>query len=708
MNYKKVISKHDFIVTEKTQGLKENPFFGNGTIGSNIGFEGDDFVIDLGREDLYEHRDPAKDGWCAYSNYRIPLGKLYLKGLSPMIAYEGRLSLYDAFFTGEGKSANGSVKLSHYVHADQMLFVTTIKTEGKEKLPTICYAPQKAASTRPGALFTEEDRQNYMNLYGTAYKDSLELYTPNPDPEWKTIDGIYMSYQSLLSGGSYAVAWKEVLHSRNEMTIYLTIENVYPDKNADELAAQTIKEAIQRDENALLESHKNWWHSYYGQSGIELEDQDLEYFYWMQIYKYGCITRPDRCLIDTAAIWFQPSPWPYVTNDLNTQMSYIGLYSSNRMNMAEPLLRTIKENMHHLIENVRPIEWQVDSASIGLATDNRLVGARDADMRYYEYTGDLMWLLHCVWKHYRHTMDVEILEEILQPILKRAVCYYFHMLEEDEKGVLHLPRTGSPEYEFTRDCNYDLSLLRFGCETYLKISELLEFEDEVCIRCKDTLNRLTDYPMDSSGLRIGRDVALHSMHRHFSHMLCIYPLKMMTGKEKEEYDLILKSVNHFMSFPDHSCMYPVVAAASIHAMLGNGERVRQYLRNAIRLPKVYRNTMYIEAGPCIESPLMVVDAMNDMMVQYVDDIIYIFPALDEALHYGSFENLSTEGGYIVSSSKKDGKIESIEVETKCHAVVRICADITDFVVNMPYTIEGNLLVVSMKAGEKVRIEQNKC
>ncbi|WP_197289125.1 hypothetical protein [Nocardia sp. NRRL S-836] len=54
-------------------------------------------------------------------------------------------------------------------------------------------------------------------------------------------------------------------------------------------------------------------------------------------------------------------------------------------------------------------------------------------------------------------MDDRVLRDVLFPLLRRAVNYYFHFLTRGTDGRWHLPFTFSPEYGVNApDCNYDL------------------------------------------------------------------------------------------------------------------------------------------------------------------------------------------------------------------------------------------------------------
>ena len=121
-------------------------------------------------------------------------------------------------------------------------------------------------------------------------------------------------------------------------------------------------------------------------------------------------------------------------------------------------------------------------------------------------------------------MDESILRNTIFPTLRRAINFYLPFLKEDKQGKLHLQRTFSPEYGIAEDCNYDIALLRWGCNTLLETTKILSIDDELIPRWKQVIEKLTDYPQDANGMMIGKDVPFSRSHRHYSHLLMFYPL----------------------------------------------------------------------------------------------------------------------------------------------------------------------------------------
>ena len=75
---------------------------------------------------------------------------------------------------------------------------------------------------------------------------------------------------------------------------------------------------------------------------MTIPDKKLEGFYWQQMYKLGCASRANGPIMDTSGPWFEPSPWPYITWDLNVQLCYWALNTSNHLDIAASLPNALK------------------------------------------------------------------------------------------------------------------------------------------------------------------------------------------------------------------------------------------------------------------------------------------------------------------------------------------------------------------------------
>jgi len=272
-------------------------------------------------------------------------------------------------------------------------------------------------------------------------------------------------------------------------------------------------------------------------------------------------------------------------------------------------------------------------------------------------------------------MDDQMLRERIFPLLKRSINYYIHQLKEGPDGKLHLTVGNSPEYPGqpipNPDCNIDLALLRWGCQTLLASCERLQMDDPQIPEWKSILTKLTPYPQDKNGLMVSASVPFKESHRHYSHLLMIYPLYIMTPEQPENRALVIRSLKHWMGMPKALQGYSYTGAASISALLEEGDEAAHYL-NKLLDTKVPPNTLYVEGGgPCIETPLSAAASLNDMMLSSWGDRIRVFPGAPKSWRAMAFHNLRAQGAFLVSADRKDGKTQWVRVKSLAGEPCRI-------------------------------------
>lgn len=638
------------------------PFLGNGTLGTMVK-QTDPRTLrwDVGSTEVEDHRDPEMIG-----GSRLPIGFFTLATEGDITAHTARLDLWNAEARGSVTTTRGRIEWRSYVHADDMLIVAEIDATGGESGATFAFKAEPAVSPRFVRL-TEDAKKN-PGKPSRAPKH----YDRNPDPVLSEEDGVRYCTQGLLAGGETVTAWT-VAKNGAHSTLYATVAHTHPDKTARNKATATLRKALAAKPEALTEQHRAWWHLYLPESFVSFSDPRWESFYWIQIYKLGAATRPDRALIDNQGPWLQPTPWPGAWWNLNVQLSYWPAYTGNHLGIAQSLSNRLDAALPLLIKGVRP-EYQADSAGIARSTGQTLWTRAIGIPGEGAEVGNLLWACHNYWLHYRYSMHDGRLRDNLFPLLRRAVNYYLHFLKPGDDGRLHIPKTHSPEYGEAEDCNYDLALLRWGCSALLQACERLKLDDPLVPRWKEVLAKLADYPVDENGYRIGRDVPFAKSHRHFSHLLMVYPLRLVDVEEPATRALIEKSVKHWHSFKGALQGYSFTGGALIYAALGKGDEALATLNglNAYLQP----STMYREAGPVIETPLSGAQVVNEMLLQSHGDVLRVFPAVPGAWSDVSFHNLLAEGAFLVSAAREGGKTSWVRVKSLAGERCRIRPGIT--------------------------------
>lgn len=643
VDWERFLAQHDLEWVVKPVSWDEGAFLGNGLLGAMVYGEENaskrhvlHFVT--GRTDMTATRTD-RPGFPP----RVPIGELALE-LGGMIYHPTRLrvNLWNAELRGHLTTPCGEARFRALVHAQEPVLAVELH----------------ACAGEAGARFVWYAHGEVDRVMRLADGMNLNQFIPDAVVEKSARGAVELSVQRYATGEGCVAAWKIVDCGSGRSLCYLSVMNGCGSASIEE-AIRSVESAAGRDWEEWVQTHRAWWHEYYRVSFVSIPDRRLESFYWIQMYKLASAARADSPLIDNQGPWLTSTPWPGVWFNMNVQMSYSPVYASGRLAIGESLVRAIEGNLNQLARNV-PEPFRHDSLGLGRSC------SYDLRSEVEDEIGNLTWVCHCIWRLYRHSMDDGLLRRVLYPVLRGSVNYYLHLLEEGNDGRLHLPPTVSPEYGSfmktrVRDCHYDLALLRWGCETLLWSSERLDVDDPLAVRWRDVLDRLAELPVDDTGFMIGRDTPLAYGHRHFSHLLAVFPLHLVGPDCDEERELIEKSLRHWIDKEGDLRGFTMTGAASIAATLGWGDEARRFLQALLGMLKP--NTMYKEAGPVIETPLAGAEAIHDMLLQSWGGLIRVFPAVPEDWKEAAFHDLRAEGAFLVSAVRREGVTSWIRIRS---------------------------------------------
>jgi alpha-L-fucosidase 2 len=641
------LARHDLVWKRVPTKWEEGAFLGNGLIGAVMYAPAGALAWELGRSDLTDHRNEPHP---MRARARLPLGRIVLETPAPVSGMDARLDLWNAEVAGSLVTQRGSARFRSFVHADEPVLLVEL-------------APGPGMAPHMGSVrfFYEPDIPINDRLL-TRKQETIAPGDLNPAPFVLERGAMRLAVQRRAGGGEHVVAWQERALGGGRRLLAVSVATSRADSGARAEAAAAVERALGRGLDGLRRSHREFWNAYYPQSFLSVPDAQLEGFYWIQMYKLASATRADRPAIDTLGPWYHRTPWPGIWWNLNIQLSYWPVYTANRLSLGESLLALVDRNREHLRDNV-PAPMRADSMAVGRVSGPDAVSPvliKTTEQGPRELS-NLIWTMHNYWLHHRHTMDQAMLRERLYPVLKASVTYVLRQLLPGKDGRLHIPEAVSPEYpKMAADTNYDHALLRWGLQTLLAADARLGLADPEAPRWKDTLARLAPYPVGDTGYLIGRDQPLAVSHRHFSHLLMVYPLRLVTGQTAGERALIERSLAHWIGFEGALQGYSFVGASAISSLLGKGEDAHRYLGDLIRR-FVKPNTMYLEAGPVIETPLAAAQALHEMLLQSWGDTLRIFPAVPAAWKEAAFQDLRAEGAFLVSAARREGRTSYVRV-----------------------------------------------
>ncbi|MBC8986847.1 alpha-L-fucosidase [Pedobacter sp. N36a] len=614
---------------------------GNGWLGTNIYKEDEQTIrFDIGRTDVTDQRPHQGSGLSEplISRPRLPIGRMTIKTLGRITGAKMNLDIYNATAEGTIYTSKGTLEFSSFVPANANVIYISAKGTQSEKDLNWAFIAEKSKSPR----------MNQENAGNPA------VYPENPMYQLSKVGEFERCKQPLLNDGGYATVWTKK-QTADESTMLVSV-GYDANGKADEVkeATQAIQQFRKVKLSAALAAHQKWWHQYYQQSFISIPDQRMESFYWIQLYKLGSATRANLPMIDLMGPWFNSkTPWPGVWWNLNTQLTYSPIFTANHLELGKSLFNTLNNNLQNLINNV-PEPWRKDAAAIGRISGYDLVAplAEDHKANGQFELGNLTWAMFYYYQYYAYSKDKQELQKHIYSLLKRSLNHLLYHLKKDEQGILHLPSSFLPEYKYAEDANYALSSLRWGLSTLIDLNKKEGFQDTDLGKWEEVMKNLVPYPVNETGLMIGKEVSLTSSHRHYSHL--------MTPLNAANQALIEKSLNHWLSLKGALQGYTFTGAVSINAMMGKGDQAYDLL-NQLFDQYIQPNTLYQESGPVIETPLSAATSIQELLIQSWGDKIRIFPAIPEIWKNVSFDQLRTEGGFLVSASCVNGATQFIKV-----------------------------------------------
>ncbi len=646
----------------------DGAFLGNGLMGATIYRDGENrFRWEMGRADVTEHRR---------DNARLPIGGLVLTTAGKILGGTLRLDLWNAEVRGEIKTDKGAINFRSFIHTDEMALLTDIEATGGETGAKLAWEAEPAV-----------DRAN-----------KYPADQANPAPRMETLDGVALCEQARFAGGAFATAYAEAPTAKGRRVV-LSIADTFPGNSAAAEAVAAVKKNIAADFAGLLGTHRAWWHAFYPKSFVSIPDPRLESFYWIQFYKLASASRPNHLPVDLLGPWYRSTGWPRIWWNLNIEILYLPVYTGNHLELGESFTNFLDRKRANFFRNAKEI-WKFDDcATVPHTTDYEgLRGDGTCAPAGYINPGDFTWALHNYYLHYRYSMDESIVTDqkahAFYPLLRGSINLYLKLLAKGDDGKLHLPVLHSPEYGNDADNNYNLALLRWGCQTLIDLNRRYKLDDPLAPTWQSTLDDLVAYPVDENGLRIGAKLPFARSHRHWSHMLMIHPLHIMTEDQSENRDLIARSIKHWLTVDNSREVYgwSRATAASLYATLGDGDNAIDQIHRHMADGRFVRpNTQYIEGDPVIECSIVLGRSLQDMLLQSWGNKINVFPAVPKAWDTAVFHDLRAEGAFLVSARRKAGKTLWVRVKSLAGEPCRIKPG-----------IEGELKAVS--SGTPVRLK----
>jgi hypothetical protein len=608
---------------------------------------------------------------------RLPVGRCELGTVGKVKSATMRLDLWTATGSGELTTEGGALRWQAFVHATQPLIILELEGSGAEA--NAHFSSFSFNDSKRGA----KEVNTTLDAWGYAAPEEGKIELAN-----------YWS-QATPTGGQYAVAWRELPRTTGRRFIVISIAFTPASAGAAKKASETVSTVTPQEIDGLVASHQRWWAEYYPAAFLSVPDPALESLYWIEMYKLGSATRPDKPALALHGPWSEDGRMPPWSGDyhwnINMEMTYWPIYAGNRLNYGEAVYSMMDSARPRLRELCREF-LERDGEFLFHATDIDANPTYDWASGQFEFNG-LSWVAHHYWLHWKYSQDKQFLAKRCLPVMKEAVRVYLGELQAGPDGLLHLPWGFSPEYAgrsknyWGPDCTCDLAFIRFLCESLLEGHRVLAASDPESTRWEETLRRLAPYPRGEDGLMVRADLPYHTSHRHASHLIPLYPLKILRWDNEEDRQLIERSMLNWI-YEGHGewVGFSLAWGACLAANTGRPELARTLLHDyAHRF--ITENTFHMQ-GPqhgcdmsvhgtyalTLEAGFGAATAIQEMLLQSHGGLLRVFAAVPPAWPEAVFENLRAEGAFRVSALRRKGKTLWVRVASEVGGPCRVKTD----------------------------------
>lgn len=663
---------------------------GNGDIGMVVGGTPDNQVLYFSKNDFWKAQKGYPDGGVCY------IGQLRISCPSMSGAsYQMKQTIADATLKGVFKKEGGaSYQLNAWCAANRNIAV--IELTATEQL--VDFVVELALEEGMGSKLSKGNQE--------SVEWSVRQFE-GPDLEWPSAVAVGMK---VLGQESAALS----LQKGEKATIVLSFCSNHDQEAYVEGAVDLIKNVQQTDLSSLYSDHQSWWNTFWSKSRVQLGDPFLEQYYYGSQYLLACCSRNNS---------FPPGLWgtsltmdatangwagDYHTN-YNHMAPWWGVYSSNHVELSEPYDTPILEYMEKAKLHAKEfldkagVYYPVGIGPKGFCSSMFPLTA-EAMMHHYNtpetnIEGGYMFLgqksnaVFCttnMFMRFYHTYDRSYAEKVYPFIREVADFWEDYLVYENGRYVSYNdnfwevgPWEGKDYKSGYGDINptVSLGLCRMLFKGIIDMSQFLQTDAGRVEKWQHILTHLSEIPTETvdgevrikaceggtgSGSRTAPGLGRVMMHGLvFPSGACGANTDAAFAKVllDEVYRWDTDTINHSYLLKDakwDNLGNGFETYFTAAARLGyNGDRLLVELKK--RIAKTSLPNLWIEqAGGGIETLSAVPSCVNEMLLQGYEGIVRVFPVWPKEKE-ASFDNLRTHGAFLVSSSCKNGEVQSVTI-----------------------------------------------
>lgn len=656
------------------------PYMGNGDVGV-VAFTSDNSqTLKISKVDF------VTDGWTDWAGSgpsALPIGGVSITVNSPVHFDFSTDNKSGTGFNYEMDQLNSElrmttattqqVKMNSWMGTDENIIITELTTFSKTpiRISVDTYADSQSASYATTAGIKGEIAQ-------------VTRQTKTDDVRWISHAGIstkIIGAHAQLECLSVAMVRSNFLLSASDTVRVVAYVSGGGKVNNPQMTAayKRLFGLAEADVAQLKAIKKAWWKDMWTRSYVETNDALLNRHYLSSIYLLAsAYNRHSPISGGMYGVWNMDDKMMYhgdIHLNYNSQAGFYSVFSANRPELALPFYKTInllipegkrcaKEEM-----GVMHPSWKGKSCR-GLLFP---VGALGIGVFYNYYWQQTMNAPFCMplfsW-YYEYTGDLDFLRNEAYPYIRLCGDFYEDYMQKEAyaDSYRYTITTGGHENSWDFNPPSDLAFVEQTFSLLIRYSKLLGIDKSRRNKWNDILSHLSKYKIimptrtPNQGLPVyakneeGWDLPSHAIQMH-----ALYPCEVMNLRSDSMALQIARNTLYYYEVDQKGFTDTMNELGLSAFVMGARAGFDPYLLidNMKRLIKTARANFLIADGHHCAEKTAVVETINSMMLQTVEDIMYVFPCWTK--NPASFTRLRAKGAFLVSATFNGVLVSNLNV-----------------------------------------------
>jgi len=414
---------------------------------------------------------------------------------------------------------------------------------------------------------------------------------------------------------------------------------------------------------------------------------------YFQFGRYLLLASSRRCdqPAQLQGIWNEELRPPWESDfhqDVNIQMNYWPAEVCNLAECADPLFHYIWRAVPQAQKAARDL-YDCGGVVMALQTDvwDR---ATPESPGWDVWTGAAPWLAQHLWWRWEFARDEKFLREQVYPFYRLIAEFYADYLVRDEQGRLVPVPSQSPENYFvggampvslTVGATMDFLFIRETFTRCLEAGKLLGLDSEHYAVWEEILSDIPPYLVGQHGQLqewLEDFEEAEPGHRHFSHLLGVFPGESMTPAQLPEFYAAARvSLERRLAAGGGHTGWSRAWTAALWARFGYPEQSYEHL---VHLITDFATDSLLDLHPPrifqIDGNFGGTAALAEMLLQSHHGVLRLLPTLPKQWPNGSISGLRGRGGFVVNMTWRDGALSEARVSSPLGGVCRVAGNFT--------------------------------